>query len=111
MINWISLENSAQLDKLEKDSLNKTIVLFKHSTRCGISLHAKEKLESASELLNEKADFYYLDLLNYRDISGEIASRYRIVHQSPQIIVLKNGGPSYNISHSAIEPISLVRML
>lgn len=111
MINWIALENSAQLDKLEKDSLTRTVVLFKHSTRCGTSLHAKEKLESGANLLNDKADFYYLDLLNYREISNEIANRYRIIHQSPQIIVLKNGGPSYNISHGAIEANSLVRVL
>ncbi|MCB0509996.1 MAG: DUF2847 family protein, partial [Bacteroidetes bacterium] len=48
MIDWIALEKSAQLESLEKESLNKTIVLFKHSTRCGMSLHAKEKLESSS---------------------------------------------------------------
>ncbi|MCB9256391.1 MAG: bacillithiol system redox-active protein YtxJ [Chitinophagales bacterium] len=111
MIDWIALEKSAQLESLEKESLNKTIVLFKHSTRCGMSLHAKEKLESSSSILRDKADFYYLDLLNYREVSTEIAQRYKVIHQSPQLIVLKNGKVSYHISHGAIEPNTLVKEL
>jgi len=48
-------------------------------------------------------DAYYLDLLNYRDISNEIATRFNVVHQSPQILGIKNGVCVYHASHENIQ--------
>ena len=45
---------------------------------------------------------YLLDLLNHRDLSNEIASRYNIVHESPQIVVIRNGKAVFNESHDSI---------
>ncbi|TNF08335.1 MAG: DUF2847 family protein, partial [Bacillota bacterium] len=46
---------------------------------------------------------YFLDLLNHRDVSNEIANRFQVVHQSPQLILIKNGVAVYNASHSEIQ--------
>lgn len=100
---WKELESINQLDELDKASATKTAVIFKHSTTCGISLHAKDKLESKWDLDEKQLDFYYLDLLNFRSISNEIASRYNVIHQSPQILVIRNGKSVYDISHNGID--------
>lgn len=99
---WKNLSSIDQLEEIEEESHETLTVIFKHSTRCGISLHAKHNLESAWDFKEEELNFYYLDLLNHRDVSNEIAHRYRVVHQSPQIIVLKNGQAIFDTSHNAI---------
>jgi len=52
-------------------------------------------------------DFYYLDLLTYRPISNEIAEKFSVTHQSPQILVIKNGNAVFNNSHHSISADSL----
>jgi len=99
---WKNLESLDDLHQIVEDSKQKPIVLFKHSTRCGISQHAKHRLESEWDFKEGKLDFYYLDLLKHRDVSNEIADQFNVVHQSPQIIILKNEQAVYHISHNAI---------
>lgn len=102
-MNWLSLSAEEQLVEIQKRSYDadvKGIVLFKHSTRCGISSMAKSRLERYGDL---DAPAYYLDLLQYRTISNEIARTYGIEHQSPQILVIRNGKCIYTASHSEID--------
>lgn len=47
-------------------------------------------------------DCYYLDLLNHRDISNLIAERYQVVHQSPQVLIIRNGKCEYSDTHMNI---------
>ena len=88
-INWIPLTESNQLDEIVEKSNSKYQAIFKHSTRCGISSGVLRQFERQEN--TEEIDFYYLDLLSFRSISDEIASRFGVVHQSPQLIVLKDG--------------------
>ena len=48
-------------------------------------------------------DFHYLDLLAYRPVSNIVADRLGIIHQSPQIIIIKDGQAIDKVSHHAIE--------
>lgn len=99
---WQQLTSLNQIDKIIEDSNNKTIAIFKHSTRCGVSSHAMHKLEDSWQFDEKQLDFYYLDLLNYRNISNEIADRFSVIHQSPQLIIIKNGKAVYDISHQGV---------
>ena len=99
---WKTLDNIEQLDSIQEESSTKPTVIFKHSTRCGISLHAKHKLESDWSFEERELNFYYLDLLKHRDISNEIARRFNIIHQSPQVIILMQGKAIFDTSHNAI---------
>lgn len=97
---WISLEQIQQLDQINTASAQKPQLIFKHSTRCSISAMAKSRLYKNA--LPEGIDFYYLDLINHRDISNQIASMYGVRHESPQVLLIKNGQCVYNESHSGI---------
>ena len=101
-VNWIPLTAISQLDEIVENSNNKTIVIFKHSTRCSISRFALKQFENEYSL-EDKVDLYFLDLLNHRDISNEIANRFQVVHQSPQLLLIKNGVAVYDASHSDIQ--------
>ena len=50
---------------------------------------------------------YYLDLLSYRELSNEIGYEFQILHQSPQLLVIKNGGVVAHASHYDIAQIDL----
>ena len=101
-MNWNYLESTAELDALEKESFKKLVFIFKHSTRCGISRMVLRQFEKEFNPQETIAP-YFLDLLEFRDISNEIAARFGVTHQSPQIIVIKDGKTVYNASHDRID--------
>ncbi len=80
---WIPLETLGQLNEITTLSFEKPVLLFKHSTRCSISRMALKEFENDFNL-SSKVTPYFLDLLEHRDISNEIALRFGVVHQSPQ---------------------------
>ena len=108
---WIQLTDLAQLQSIEAKSSTKTQVIFKHSTRCGISKMVMNQFIESYGLNDNDVDLYYLDLLNYREISNEIANRFQVYHESPQLLVLKNGVVVAHASHGAINDIDLNRFV
>ena len=105
-MHWNTLTDLHQLDEIVDISQNQPVVIFKHSTRCSVSRMALKKFESEYDL-EDKVDVYFLDLLEYRDISNEIASRFEVYHQSPQLLLIKEGKSVYDVSHSDIDAIAL----
>jgi len=101
-MNWKVLEHIDQIDEIKEASHHKLQLIFKHSTRCIISKMALKNFES-DFLLNDVTDAYYLDLITYRDISNKIAEGFGITHQSPQILLIKDGVVVYNESHEGID--------
>jgi bacillithiol system protein YtxJ len=101
-VKFFTLDNMEQFDEIDEISQTKPVVLFKHSTRCSISRMALKQFDAEFNYPEEKIEWYLLDLLNHRDLSNEIASRYNVVHQSPQIVVIRNGKAVFNESHDSI---------
>lgn len=104
---WRALTDLGQLNEIVNESTEKPVVIFKHSTRCSISRMALRQFEQEFDL-EEKVVPYYLDLLEHRDISNEIANRFGVYHQSPQLILIKDGKAIYDRSHESIDANKLV---
>jgi len=100
-MNWINLTQEEQLKQIKVNSKNKPQVIFKHSTRCSISSMAKNRLEKSTQ--PDEIDFYFLDLIKYRPISNKIAEIFKVYHESPQILLIKNDECVYDESHSGID--------
>jgi len=101
-INWNELTDLGQLNEIIAISNEKPVAIFKHSTRCSVSRMALKQLENEFNS-SDKVTPYFLDLIVHRDISNEIANRFGVTHQSPQLILIKNGKAIYNVSHSDID--------
>ena len=99
---WNNLTDLGQLDEIISNSNEKPAVIFKHSTRCSVSRMALKQFENEFKL-SHKVTPYFLDLIAYREISNEIASRFGVLHESPQILLIKEGQSTYDASHSAID--------
>ena len=102
-IKWLNLEEVSQLEDLKKESFNKPVLILKHSTRCSISVMAKTRLESKWEIEDEEITPVYLDLLRYRAISDEIVNAFGVMHQSPQVLLIKDGTCVYTTTHTNID--------
>lgn len=99
---WNDLTTIEQLKDILAHSAEKPVLLFKHSTRCSISSMALSRFQKEWNQENKEINLYYLDLLNYRAISNEIAVLTGVVHQSPQAILVSNNEVKYSASHSSI---------
>jgi bacillithiol system protein YtxJ len=100
-VDWIPLVDLGQLNEIITLSAAQPVLIFKHSTTCGISRMAMRQFESQFDL-NAKVTSYYLDLLAYRTISNEVAARFGILHESPQLLLIQEGKCVYDVSHGAI---------
>lgn len=101
-MNWIALTEDSQISSLILQSITKPVLIFKHSTRCGISRMALKSFEREYDLTETDVELYFLDLLNYRAISNEISEKLNVYHQSPQVLVLINEQVIYHDSHYQI---------
>ena|ERR1700712_4762040 len=99
-MNWIELTKESQLTEIKEQSKSKPQLIFKHSSRCAISAVAKNRLEKSTPSGN--VDFYFLDLIRNRAISNKVAEEFSLYHESPQVLLIKNGECVYDESHSGI---------
>lgn len=102
---WNNLTHLDQLDQIQEEG--GAVAIFKHSTRCSISRMALKQFERNFRAGSHK--MYFLDLLQHRDISDAIAERFQVRHQSPQLILIKDGQLQYHASHDAISAEALDR--
>lgn len=100
MMNWNILQEEGQLEEIREKSKERAQVIFKHSTRCGISSVAKNRLDKSDQ--PEGVDFYYLDLIRYRGLSSRVSEVFQVHHESPQVLVIRQGECVYDESHLSI---------
>ncbi len=104
-MDWNTLSEIQQLQTIRQESSEQPVAIFKHSTRCSISATALDRFErnfAKSEDL-KGLKFYYLDLIAHRDVSNKIATEFGVEHESPQLILIKNGEVTFTESHYGID--------
>lgn len=101
-INWKKLTDVSQLSEIDRLSMDHPVAIFKHSTRCSISAMVLNRFERSYQP-DAHFTLFFLDLISFRDISNEIARRYHVIHESPQLILLYRGDVIYHASHNGID--------
>jgi bacillithiol system protein YtxJ len=104
---WIALNALHQLEAISERSKSKVQVIFKYSTRCGISRMVLNQFERTYDLSSDDLDLYFLDLINYRMVSNEVVQKFQVIHESPQLLIIKNGAVVAHGSHSGVNAIDL----
>ena len=102
MEQWHTLQSESDLEAVLEASKDQPQLIFKHSTSCFISAGAKRELEQATDDISTHADINYVGVIQQRPVSNAIASRLDITHESPQLILVENGEPIWDLSHGAI---------
>ncbi|MBV8880947.1 MAG: bacillithiol system redox-active protein YtxJ [Planctomycetaceae bacterium] len=98
----IDLSSLLELEAVLKPSKD-PVVLYKHSTQCGMCDGAIEEVQAFEEQKPAEVRVYYLDLLAHRDVSNAIAQKLGVRHESPQAIVLKEGKPVAVFNHRQVK--------
>ncbi|MCR9289735.1 MAG: bacillithiol system redox-active protein YtxJ [Bacteroidetes bacterium] len=98
-MNWIPLTSISQIDEIIQRSKEVPCAIFKHSTRCSISSMAKYRLEDDWNFPTTQVEPYFLDLIAHRDISAAIADKFSVWHESPQLLLIREGECTYDASH------------
>lgn len=99
MIHWNTLASPTEVNDLVEQSNQQACLIFKHSTRCSISSFAKSRLENDWNLSEQDIQPFYLDLIAHREVSNFVAEYFGIDHESPQVLLIRNGICVYNTSH------------
>ena len=108
---WIPLTSANEVDTIRERSEAQPCVIFKHSTRCGISAAAKMRLEDDWSFDTTAVQPYYLDLLQNRSVSNLIAETFQVHHESPQLLLIHHGECVYEASHLGITVDELLEAL
>ncbi|MCO6488885.1 MAG: bacillithiol system redox-active protein YtxJ [Phaeodactylibacter sp.] len=106
-INWLPLTKLTQVEDIARHSGQKPCVIYKHSSRCSLSSLAQHRLEKGWVLDEPSVHLYFLDLIAHREVSNLVAERFGVAHQSPQLLLIRNGRCVYHASHLDISAKSL----
>ena len=91
--NFFRIEDRTTLDDLLTDSKQRPVIVFKHSNACSISARAYREMQKF------EGDVNILEVQSARDISRELADLTGVRHETPQVIVLRDGKAVWNASH------------
>ncbi|MCI5058550.1 MAG: bacillithiol system redox-active protein YtxJ [Flavobacteriales bacterium] len=108
-MDWNLIQNLSDFEGVLAESTQnpKTFFgLFKHSTRCSISSMALNRIQRSIQDF-DGISFYILDLLKHRDVSNAISEKLNVMHESPQVLIVKNGECVYHRSHNGINPLEI----
>jgi bacillithiol system protein YtxJ len=110
-LSWTPLVSVEEINTIKEISKNQSVLIFKHSTRCGISRMVMKQFESLFNEENKQLKVYYLDLLNFREVSSKLSEVFQVIHQSPQLLVIKNEISVYDESHYEITKVNLSKYI
>jgi len=111
LVQWNALNSEEELEAIELKSKERPQFLFKNSPRCGVSSMVLRRFERQSNELIDGADFYQIDVIGSRVLSNQIADRYSVIHQSPQLLIIRNGEAVFDDSHYGILDCELASFL
>lgn len=102
-MNWKKLTESTQIAEIKELSKSKPVLIFKHSTRCSVSSMSLDRLlRNWKTEDGEKVVPHFLDLIAYRALSDQVEREFGVPHESPQVIIIRNGIAVYDNSHFGI---------
>ena len=90
---FFRIDDKAALDLLLADSRQKPVIVFKHSNACSISARAYREMEKFDGQVN------ILEVQSAREVSRDLANLTGIRHETPQVIILRDGKAVWNASH------------
>jgi bacillithiol system protein YtxJ len=102
---FFRIDDRTTLDNLISDSKRKAVIVFKHSNACPISARAYREMEKL------QAEVNLLEIQAAPDLSREVESFTGVRHESPQVILLRDGKAVWNASHFDVNAASVSHAL
>jgi len=100
---FFKIDDRTTLENLLTDSKRKPVIVFKHSNACAISSRAYREMEKVEAQVN------ILEVQSAREISRELANLTGVRHETPQVIVLRDGKAVWNASHFDVQAVAVAK--
>jgi monothiol bacilliredoxin len=100
---FFRIDNKQTLDSLLSDSRTRPVIVFKHSNACGVSASAYRELEKLDNQVN------MVEVQTAREVSRDLADLTGVQHETPQVIVLRDGKAVWNASHFQIKAAEVIK--
>lgn len=101
-MNWILADSADKIYEAEDLSQKERVLILKYSPKCVISHIMKNLLQKEWAEGEMRMKTYIVNVINNDAISNDIAQRYGVQHESPQVLVLEKGKVVYNASHGQV---------
>jgi len=101
----IEFKTIEELEAIDQASYDTPQIIYKNSTTCGLCDIMWEEVKKGNFEMN------YLDLLQYRPVSNEVEQKYNVLHESPQVLIIRNGKCVYHTSHRRINATEIEKQL
>src|SRR5438067_12555293 len=93
-----SMPSVGSMQDLEALFAQESLVLFKHSPTCALSLAAYAEVARFREAQPE-APVHVVSVRSQRDLARYVAARTGVPHASPQVIIMRRGAVVATASH------------
>lgn len=90
---FMTITDPAAIDRVVAQSRQGPVILFKHDFACSISAMAYREL---SRLPN---DVLLIDVERAKEVASAVAERTGVEHESPQVLILRDGACVWAASH------------
>ena len=101
-MNWKALNTFEDLEEIIKRSSQQPVLIYKHSTRCSLSSIVRSRLERSWKADPFDIEGHFLDLISFREVSNAVEDQFKVLHQSPQVLVIDQSKCIFHCSHLAI---------
>ena len=102
---FVEIDDRRALENLITDSKQTPVIVFKHSEACSISSRAYREMEKVEAPVN------ILVVQSAREISRELANLTGVRHETPQVIVLRDGKAVWNASHFDVQAVAVTEAI
>lgn len=107
---WIIPESKERLDELIKEN-RQPLLIYKHSYNCATCIFSKLNVEKLFGEYGNKTTFVFIDVIAQRPISNHVAEVTGVRHESPQVLLIKEGEVIQHVSHGAITDTRMIKIL
>lgn len=100
----VQLTTMEALDEAIAASSDRPVFIYKHSTVCPVSARAADHYHdfAAEEPSSPSPLYTQVMVIEHRDLSNAIESRLDLRHESPQLLLLREGKVAWHASHFTI---------
>ena len=102
---FFRIDDRTAFDDLISGSKEKAVIVFKHSNACPISARAYREMEKLEDQVN------MIEVQAAPELSRELASMTGVRHESPQVILLRDGKAVWNASHFDVNAATVSKAL
>ncbi len=88
-----------ELDRALAGSVERPLLLFKHSYACGTSAEALDELLAHVDGSRHDVRYAMVTVQTHRDVSNAVAAQLGIRHETPQALLIRSGRVVWSASH------------